>query len=126
MVLSPGSARPGRRSLDPVTEHFAQLAEAQALAGIAAGRRPDKEGAVERAAGATDRGEQGHPGGFQHLTDILVRHRWQLLGHLGKAALHVEAVVAVADVGIQRGEVVTLLGKDVFAVEQPVDDLMFA
>jgi hypothetical protein len=33
-------------------------------------------------------------------------------------------VVAVADVGIQRREVVTLLGEDVLAVEQPVDDLM--
>ena len=44
----------------------------------------------------------------------------------GKAALHVEAVVAVADVGIQRREVVTLLGEDVLAVEQPVDDLMLA
>ena len=43
---------------------------------------------------------------------------------LAKAALHVEAVVAVADVGIQRREVVTLLGEDVLAVEQPVDDLM--
>ena len=78
------------------------------------------------AAGAADRGEQCHAGGFQHLTYVFVRHRGQLLGHLGEAALHVEAVVAVTDVGIQRREVVTLLGKDMLAVEQPIDDLMFA
>ena len=119
-------AAAGDDPLHPVAQHLAELAEGQALAGIAAGRGPDEEGAVEGSAGATDRGEQRHAGGFEHLAYVLVRHRGQLLRHLGKAALHVEAVIAVADVGIQRREVVTLLGEDVLAVEQPVDDLMLA
>ena len=56
------AAATGNDPLHPVAQHLAELAEGQALAGIAAGRRPDEEGAVEGSAGAADRGA-GQGGG---------------------------------------------------------------
>lgn len=86
-------------------------------------RRADKEGAEQRAAGAADVGKQRHPGIFEDKTDVLIGNRRQLFHHLTEAAMHVQAVVGVADLFIQPGKKIPLFGKDLAAAIEPVNDL---
>ncbi len=64
----------------------------------------DKEGAEQRAAGAADVGKQRHPGILENKTDVFIGDRRQLFDDFAEAAMHIEAVVGVADLFIKAGE----------------------
>lgn len=60
-------------------------------------RGANKEGAEQRSAGAADVGEQRHTGVFEDKANIFIGNRRQLFDHLAEAAVHIEAVVGIAD-----------------------------
>jgi hypothetical protein len=62
-----------------------------------------KERAIERATGAADFGEQRHADALEEDAHVLSPLSCsQPHSHLLEAALHVDAVVGVADFGVQR------------------------
>ena len=66
----------------------------------------EEEGAVEWAAGAADGGQQGHTGAFGETAEVLSFLAVQFFDGFVEAALDVEAVIAVADGGVEGGEFV--------------------
>ena len=83
----------------------------------------DEEGAVKRAAGAADGGEQHHADAFAETAEVFACLCRQFFLRLAEAAVHVQAVVAVADGGIERGQFVLRDGKRGGAAVYPVDVL---
>lgn len=86
-------------------------------------RGANEEGAEQRAAGAADVGEQRHAGVFEDKANIFIGNRRQLFHHLAEAAVHVQAVIGIANLFIEAGEKIALFGEDIAAAVQPVDDL---
>jgi hypothetical protein len=67
-------------------------------------RGANKEGAEQRAAGAADVGEQRHTGIFKNKTNVFIGNRRQLFHHLAETAMHIQAVVGIADLPVQAGQ----------------------
>ncbi len=101
-----------------------QIFTRQLLFRISCHAAAHKERAVKWAAGAADAGDQGHAGGLQNVADVFVGDAGQLLQDFAKTAIHVDAMVGIADGRIKLGQIGSVFIHHGCRRFQPLNDLI--